>query len=83
MNHFLDKFYKNFYWSLKAIVTIGFALLLIVMMVMALVGLSQMAQNNARMEQAINEQNTKTALISSMRNIARERIILLYSDCFK
>lgn len=79
MNHFLNKFYKNFYWSLKAIVTIGFALLLIVMMVMALIGLSQMAQNNARMEQVINEQNTKTALISSMRNIARDRIILLFT----
>lgn len=79
MNHFLDKFYKNFYWSLKAIVTIGFAFLLIVMMVMALIGLSQMAQNNTRMEQVINEQNTKTSLISSMRNIARDRIILLFT----
>ena len=79
MKHFLGKFYKNFYWSLKAIVTMGCALLLILMMVMALIGLSQMAQNNARMEQVINEQSAKTALISSMRNIARDRIVLLFT----
>ena len=88
MKSFLSKVYKNFYWSLKSIVTMGFALLLVLMILLALIGLSQMAQNDARMEHVLNEQNTKTALISSMRNIARDRIVLLFtaitlSDPFK
>ena len=88
MKSFLSKIYNNFSWSLKPIVTMGFALLLVLMILLALIGLSQMAQNNTRMEHALNEQNTKTTLISSMRNIARDRIVLLFtaitlSDPFK
>jgi len=84
----LSKIYKNFYRNLKSIVTLGFALVIVLMILLASIGLSQMAQNNTRMERILNEQNTKTALISSMRNIARDRIILLFtaitlSDPFK
>ncbi|MES2366374.1 MAG: diguanylate cyclase [Pseudomonadota bacterium] len=85
---FFSKVYKSFHWNLKSIVTLGFALVLVLMILLALTGLSQMFQNNARMEHVLNEQNTKTALISSMRNIARDRIVLLFtvitlSDPFK
>jgi len=79
MNPILNKVYKNFSLNLKFIVTLGFTLVLALMILLALLGLSQMAQNNARMEHALNEQNTKTALISSMRNVARDRIVLLFT----
>ena len=38
-----------------------------------------MAQNNHRMEVALSEQNTKTAVVTTMRNIARERVVLLFT----
>ena len=79
MKRFFGKTYKKFYWSLKSIVKMGFALLFILMILLASIGLSQMAQNNSRMEHVLNEQNTKTALLSSMRNVARDRSILLFT----
>ncbi len=38
-----------------------------------------MAQNNDRMELVLKEQNTKTAVVTAMRNIARERVVLLFT----
>lgn len=71
--------YKHFYWSSKFIVTMGFVSLLILMVLLTSIGLSRMAQNNHRMEFALREQNTKTAVVTSMRNIARERVVLLFT----
>lgn len=71
--------YKHFYWSSKFVVTMGFVSLLALMVLLASIGLSRMAQNNHRMEFALSEQNTKTAVVTSMRNIARERVVLLFT----
>lgn len=73
------KNYKHFYWSSKFIVTMGFVSLLVLIVLLALIGLSRMAQNNHRMEFALSEQNTKTAVVTAMRNIARERVVLLFT----
>ena len=79
MQNFLSKFHNKFHRDLKSTVTLGFSLILALMILMALIGLSRMAQNNTRFEHTITEQNTKTILISSMRNIARERILSLFT----
>ena len=71
--------YKHFYRSSKFIVTMGFVSMLVLMVLLASIGLSRMAQNNDRMELVLKEQNTKTAVVTSMRNIARERVVLLFT----
>ena len=51
--------------------------MLALMILVVLIGLSRMTDNNARFERTITEQNTKTTIISSMRDIARERVLSL------
>ncbi|TCV85875.1 EAL domain-containing protein [Sulfurirhabdus autotrophica] len=78
MTDLINKITKSIYWDLKSIVAIGFTLLLVVMLILAAVGLTSMANNNSRLEQTINEQNFKLSVVTSMRNIARERSLNLF-----
>lgn len=57
----------------------GFVSLLVLMVILTSIGLARMDSNNHRMELVLSEQNTKTALVTSMRNIARERVVLLFT----
>ena len=78
-NAFLRKIEGYSHGSLKNIVTLGFCLLLILMILLTSIGLSRMAQNDSRMEHILNEQATKSVLVASMRNVARDRIISLFT----
>lgn len=77
MQNFLSKFRNKFHRDLKSTVTLGFSLILALMILMALIGQSRMTENNTRFERTLTEQDAKTVLISTMRDLARERTLLL------
>jgi len=68
-------FAKNIISSLGA----GFALVLVLMISLTLVGLHQMAAINERMEGIVEENNVKTELATSMRDSLRERAISMHT----
>ncbi len=70
---------RKFSWDVKSIATLGFILFLTIMVILTAIGLSSMYANNQRLERVVNEQNTKLELIVAMRDIARERVISLFS----
>lgn len=77
MQNFISQFRNKFHRNLKSTVTLGFSLLLALMILLTVIGISRMKENNLHFEHTLTEQNTKTTLISAMRNAARERILSL------
>jgi PAS domain S-box-containing protein len=57
----------------------GFALVLVLMVSLAAVGLREMAAINARLERIVNENNAKVELASIMRDSLRQRIISMHT----
>ncbi len=57
----------------------GFALVLVLMISLAAVGLREMAAINGRLEHIVNENNAKVELASTMRDALRQRIISMHS----
>ena len=51
----------------------GFALVLALMISLAVVGLTQMASINGRLERMVNQTNKKVELASTMRDSLRQR----------
>jgi diguanylate cyclase (GGDEF)-like protein/PAS domain S-box-containing protein len=63
----------------RYLVALGFSMVLILATALAAIGLSRMEANNQRTVTLLNEQSTKTNLVSAMRNIGRERVIALFT----
>lgn len=57
----------------------GFALVLVLMVSLAAIGLREMAAINSRLEHIVNENNAKVELASAMRDALRQRIISMHS----
>ncbi len=57
----------------------GFAVVLVLMISLALVGLNQMSSINARLERIVNENNKKVEYASIMRDSLRQRIISMHT----
>ena len=68
-------FSKNMTLSVSA----GFALVLVLMVSLAVVGLREMAAINSRLERIVNENNAKVELASIMRDSLRQRIISMHT----
>ena len=62
----------------KQSITLGFVLVLSLLLAVTAIGLTQMAAINGRMSAIVNQQNVKTDLVAAMRNAARERSISLH-----
>jgi PAS domain S-box-containing protein len=60
-------------------VSAGFALALALIAALTLVGLSQLAENNTRLETIVQQNNVKTRLANQMRDILRDRAISMLS----
>jgi PAS domain S-box-containing protein len=64
---------------LKLSMGTGFALVLLLMVILALVGLHQMAAINERLEGIVEKNNVKTELATVMRDSLRERAISMHA----
>lgn len=74
--------------SLKLSVISGFAIILLLMAALAVVGLLRMAETNRQVEQIVSHNNVKTGLVHAMKNALRERmsvkqLVSLLQDIFK
>ena len=65
--------------SLSAGLKIGFALILLLLVALTVIGLTRMALINERMEQVVNENNLKTKLANDMKDAVRNRAITMHS----
>ena len=64
------------------VITTGFALMLLLLLLITATGISNMAAINARMDKIVNGHNVKTNQIATLRTIARERSLLIYHMLF-
>ncbi len=62
----------------KFTISLGFVLILSMLVAVATIGLTRMAAIKSRMDGIVNQQNVKTELVAVMHNAARERSISLY-----
>ena len=62
----------------KFTVSLGFILILSMLVALAVIGLTRMSAIQARMDSIVNQQNVKTELVVAMHNAARERSIALH-----
>jgi len=65
--------------KLTLTVGIGFALALSLIIVISLLGLQQIAANNAHLESIVRERNPKSQMANQMRDILRDRAISMLS----
>jgi diguanylate cyclase (GGDEF)-like protein len=65
--------------SLRLGVTLGFTVILLLMVALALAGLLRMAQINRHMEQIVSNHNVKTALAHTMKDALRERAVIMHT----
>lgn len=65
--------------NLKLSLTIGFGLMLALLLALTLLGLAQMRSINAKLETIVTVNNYKTELITIMRDALRDRTITLHS----
>ncbi len=68
-------FARNMRFSVGA----GFALVLALMVALTVLGLTQMAAMNSRLERIVDENNVKIELATSMRDALRERAISMHT----
>ena len=64
--------------NIKYRLTPGFTIVLVLMVILSFVGLNSMAAIQHRLKVIVDNHNVKTALVTDMRNAARERTICLY-----
>ena len=64
--------------SLNLGVTIGFALIVLLLATLTLVGLIRITEINRHMEQIVKNNNVKTELVHSMKDALRERTIITH-----
>ena len=74
--------------SLKVSVIAGFAVILLLMAMLAVVGLGRIAETNRQVEQIVSHSNVKTGLVHAMKNALRERmsvsqLVSVLQDIFK
>ena len=62
----------------RYVILVGFGVVLVLMVALAVVSLSRMEGINQRMEKIVNVENVKTDLVAQMRHAARERSITLH-----
>ena len=62
----------------KYLMVFGFGVLLVLMLVMVLLGLTQLSAINKRLETIVNDLNVKTSLVVALRQVARERSLVLH-----
>jgi hypothetical protein len=65
--------------NLKLSLTIGFGLMLALLLALTLLGLAQMRSINAKLETIVTVNNYKTELITIMRDALRDRTLTLHS----
>jgi diguanylate cyclase (GGDEF)-like protein/PAS domain S-box-containing protein len=62
----------------KYLLALGFAVVLLLMAALAIIGISHAVAIKQRMDAIVNEYGAKTDLVATMRNVARERSISLH-----
>lgn len=62
----------------KFTISLGFILILFMLVALAVIGLTRMSAIQSRMDGIVNQQNVKTELVVTMHNAARERSIALH-----
>jgi diguanylate cyclase (GGDEF)-like protein/PAS domain S-box-containing protein len=62
----------------KFTISLGFILILSMLVALTVIGLTRMSAIQARMDSIVNQQNVKTELVVAMHNAARERSIALH-----
>ena len=62
----------------KYAISLGFVLILSLLVAVAVIGLTRMTAIQSRMDSIVNQQNVKTELVAVMHNAARERSISLH-----
>lgn len=65
-------------YSSKKIISYGFMAMLLILILIITVGLSSISSLHNKIEDLVNNRNVKISIISDMRNIARDRSLLLY-----
>jgi len=65
--------------NVKISIASGFALSLVLMVALTVVGLTQMAALNKNLERIVHENNVKTALATTMRDALRNRAISMHT----
>jgi diguanylate cyclase (GGDEF)-like protein/PAS domain S-box-containing protein len=63
----------------RNIIVLGFIPVLALMVLLSVIGLSQMAANNARLHTIVDERNAKAEIVHAMRAIVRERSLSMYA----
>ncbi|MFH1495865.1 MAG: EAL domain-containing protein [Pseudomonadota bacterium] len=63
----------------KTIIAIGFAVAVLLMLAITFIGITRMYAIKSQIETIVRQNNVQTELVSSMRTIARERVVNLYS----
>lgn len=63
----------------RAIIAIGFAIAVALMLAITFIGISRMHSIKGQIETIVRQSNVQTELVSNMRTIARERVVKLYS----
>lgn len=65
--------------SSRFIISVGFAVMLMLLLLIIAFGISNMSAINERMATVVNVHNVKVLQLSSLRSIARERSLLFYN----
>lgn len=65
-------------YSSRRLLTVGFGLILLLLLFITATGLKNMSMVNERMSDVVSVRNVKVDLVANMRNIARERSLALY-----
>ena len=63
----------------KFIIALGFGVAIALMLALTFIGLSRMSSIMDALESIVRERNVQTELVSTMRTVARERVVALYS----
>ncbi len=63
----------------KFIIAIGFSSAVALMLALTFIGISRMSAIKEMLETIVREHNVQTELVSTMRTVARERVIALYA----
>jgi signal transduction histidine kinase len=65
-------------YSSRRIMSVGFGLILLVLLFVTVTGLKNMSTINTQMNDVVSVRNVKVDLVAKMRNVARERSLALY-----
>lgn len=71
--------WRVFKQSSKILIAVGFGVAVALMLALTFIGISRMYAIKAELEMIVSRHNVQTELVSTMRTVARERVISLYA----